>query len=215
MNTRRLVLGYIAVVILAVMAAAQIPTGIPQFSADMKMSGHGGGGMNGKIYFGGQKMRFEMNAGGHASVMISDPAKKTMYMLMPQEKMYMEMNANMAGGRGRGPHMPDAKPMDPSNPCSTDSNYTCKKAGTETMNGRACDRWEFTSKSNPKENHTTWIDQRLHFPIKNVGSEGDVWELQNLKEGSQAASLFEVPSDYTKMDMGGMMGGRPPRTPPQ
>jgi hypothetical protein len=30
-------------------------------------------------------------------------------------------------------------------------------------------------------------------------------ELRNIQEGSQPASLFEVPAGYTKMDMGGMM----------
>ena len=65
------------------------------------------------------------------------------------------------------------------------------------------------SKSDPSKNHTAWIDQKLHFPIKNVGAGGDTWELQNLKEGSQDASLFEIPAGYRKMDMGGMMMGRP------
>ena len=208
MNTRRLVLSYIALVALSITAVAQIPTGIPQFSADMKVSGRGGEGMGGRIYFGGQKTRFDMSGGGREMIMIHDAAKQTSYMLMPEQKMYMEMNAAM---QGRGPRMPDAKPMDPTNPCSANEGFTCKKVGTETVNGRSCDKWEFTSKNNPRENHTAWIDQKLHFPIKNVGASGDVWELQNLKEGAQAGSLFEVPSDYTKMDMGGMMGGRPPR----
>lgn len=190
------------------MAAAQIPTGIPQFSADMKMSGRGEG-MTGKMYFGGQKTRMDMNSPRGEMIMINDIPKKTAYMLMPQQRMYMEMNTAMqAMGRGRGPRMPDAKPFDPANPCP--EGDVCKKVGTETVNGRSCDKWEFTSKTNPKESHTVWIDQKLHFPIKNVGSEGEVWELQNLQEGSQAASLFEIPSGYTKMDMGGMMG-RPPQ----
>jgi len=31
------------------------------------------------------------------------------------------------------------------------------------------------------------------------------WELRNIQEGSQPASLFEVPAGYTKFDMGSMM----------
>jgi hypothetical protein len=192
--------------LLVAVAAAQMPTNIPQFSADMKMTGRGES-MAGKMYFGNQKVRFDMSGGGHEMIMINDTTKKTAYMLMPQQKMYMEMNTAM---QGRGPRMPDAKPVDPSNPCSGDSKFTCNKVGTETVNGRSCDKWEFTNASNPKENYTVWIDQKLHFPIKNARANGDVWELQNLKEGAQAASLFEVPSDYNKMDMGGMMG-RPPK----
>jgi hypothetical protein len=33
-------------------------------------------------------------------------------------------------------------------------------------------------------------------------------ELRNIKEGPQPASLFEIPSDYTKFDMGSMMQRR-------
>ena len=211
MNTRRLMWACIALVVLSASAVAQSWAGIPQFSADMKMSGRGSENMGGKIFFGGQKTRFEMSAGGHDVIMISDAAKKVSYMVMPQQHMYMEMSAGAGPMRGRGPRMPDAKPLDPSNPCSAEPDMSCKKVGSETVNGRSCDKWEFTSKSDPSKNHTAWIDQKLHFPIKNVGAAGDVWELQNVAEGPQPASLFEVPAGYQKMDMGGMMMGRPPQ----
>ena len=74
------------------------------------------------------------------------------------------------------------------------------------MNGRATDKWEFTTKG---DTSTFWIDQKLHFPIKTQAGQATT-ELTNIKEGAQAASLFEIPSDYQKMDMGGMMGGRGP-----
>ena len=212
MKIRKVGLVAIAATLLACTAAAQIPSGVPQFSGDMKMSGRGEG-MNGKIFFGENKMRFEMNSRGREMIMIHDVGKETSYMIMPQQKMYMEMKAK-GMGMGRGPRMPDAKPMDPSNPCANEADYTCKKVGTETVNGRSTDKWEFTGKSNPSETRTVWIDQKLHFPIKTVGSDGDTWEMTNIQEGPQPASLFEVPSGYTKMDMGGMMG-RPPQGPPQ
>jgi hypothetical protein len=34
-------------------------------------------------------------------------------------------------------------------------------------------------------------------------------ELRNIQEGSQPASLFEIPAGYTKFDMGGAMRQRP------
>ena len=33
-------------------------------------------------------------------------------------------------------------------------------------------------------------------------------ELHNLKIGPQDPQLFEIPADYTKFDMAGMMGGK-------
>ena len=42
------------------------------------------------------------------------------------------------------------------------------------------------------------------FPVKWDGKNGG-GEMQNIQEGPQPASLFEIPAGYTKMDMGGMM----------
>jgi hypothetical protein len=84
---------------------------------------------------------------------------------------------------------------------------TCKKVGTETVNGRSCDKWEITDKNGKKE--TLWIDQKLHFPIKSTDGQVTT-EFTNIKEGAQDASLFKVPAGYRKFDMGSMGGGRRP-----
>ena len=76
---------------------------------------------------------------------------------------------------------------------------TCKKVGVEQVNGRTCDHWQFADKSGNTKN--VWIDQQLHFPIKQVSSEG-TWQLTNIREGEPEASLFQVPAGYQRMDMG-------------
>jgi len=48
-----------------------------------------------------------------------------------------------------------------------------------------------------------WLDPKLRFPVKWQGK-GDGGELRNIQEGSQPASLFEIPAGFTKMDMGDM-----------
>ncbi len=214
MSTRKLlvVLAVLLIVGTAAPVLAQIQlANLPQFSGDMQMTGHGGREVTGKMYFGGTRMRMDMSmmGGERESVMIFDLPKQTTYMLMPQQNMYMEFAAQ-TGGRRRGPNFSDMKPYDPNNPCANEQGVTCKKLGTETVNGRTCDKWEFTGANGTR---TTWIDQKLHFPIKNQGAEGNTWELKNIKEGPQSASLFEIPSNYQKMDFGGMMGGqqRPPQ----
>jgi hypothetical protein len=52
-----------------------------------------------------------------------------------------------------------------------------------------------------------WVDTKLHCVVKTDGAEGSI-EPQNIQEGPQPASLFEVPAGYTKFDMG-MMRQRP------
>ena len=207
MNQRfsRLVTVSVLLVFAASLALAQMPN---PFSADMKMTGGRQGVMTGKMYFGTGSFRMEMNAGGHESIMITTYAKKVMYMIMPQQKMYMEFRTDQMQGPG-GHQRESWKAYDASNPCASEAGATCKKVGTEVVNERLCDKWEITdAKSNMR---TVWIDQKSHIPIKTVAKD-TTWELLNIKEGPQAASLFELPAGYQKMDMGSMMQGmRPPK----
>src|SRR4051794_24813339 len=104
-------------------ASAQVPGATP-FSADMAMTMKDGKGMNGKVYVGGGKMRQEMNAQGHEVVQIIDLQKKVADTLMPEQKMYMEMNYAQMAQQRRGPKMPDLKSFDPSNPCAQAEDMT-------------------------------------------------------------------------------------------
>jgi hypothetical protein len=195
--------------ILAACAVAQMPAQ-PQFSSDITVtSASEGQQTKGKMFFDKGKMRMDMNAQGRQMSMIVDSAKETSYMLMNEQKMYMEIKTDAAGGRRRGPRMPDIKQMG-ENPCATEKDVTCKKVGTETVNGRTCDKWEFTSTADPKNTRTAWIDQKTHMPIKTVSAESTM-EMTNFKEGPQDSKLFEVPADYQKFDPAMMrQGGRGP-----
>lgn len=196
----------VLVLFLAAAAVLPLPAQTPgPFSADMAFSGGQGMSATGKLFFNGDKVRMEMTTQGHSSVMISDQAKKTAYMLMPQQKMYMAMPTDgaAAGGRRRGP---DWRAYDAANPCANMPDTTCTKAGNETVNGRLCTKWQFSGKAN----RTVWIDQKTGIPIKTQMENGATMDLTNVQEGAQAASLFEIPDGYQKMDMGNMMNmGRP------
>src|SRR3954469_25707242 len=161
--------------ILASVVMAQIPGAVP-FSADMTMKpGKGGESMNGKMYFSGSKMRWDMSMQGHDSVMITDIPGKVSYVLMPQQKMYMEMKAG--SHMQRGPKMDQFKNYDPNNPCATAEDMTCEKAGSETVNGRSTDKWVFKKKSTGKLTMTAWLDKKVHFPIKSQTEDGTEMDL--------------------------------------
>src|SRR4051812_6965645 len=202
-NMRRLSIS-ILLLFLASLASAQMPAATP-FSGDLTMKTKGGENMNGKMYFSGTKMRWDMNAKGHDSVMIMDMPAKVSYMVMPQQKMYMEMRL---GEHGRGPKMTDLKTYDPNNPCAQSTDMTCEKAGSETVNGRSTDKWLFKKKSSGELMSTTWLDKKVHFPVKSLTKDGTEMDLTNIQESMPAASLFEIPSGYKKFDMGAMMGGQ-------
>ena len=191
-------------------AAAQVPQ-LQPFSADMQInSSHGAGGreMSGKIYITREHMRMDMS-GARTGSMITNFATKTVDILMPEQHMYMETRADAAQGRRPG-MAPDIKPLaDPNDPCASRQGFTCKNLGAEQVNGRSCDHWQITDKNGKVSN--VWVDRKLHFPIKSV-TDDSTWELTNIQEGEPAASLFEIPAGYQKMDMGSMMQGmRPPQ----
>jgi len=189
-------------------ALAQVPQ-ITPFSADMQVStmqaGPAARDMSGKLYVSQQAMRMDMSGEGpRQAIIINTFATKTVDILMPQQQMYMEHKAG-DNPLHRGPNPSDVHPYDPKNPCASDPSTTCKNLGTETVNGRSCDHWQITHKDGNVSD--VWIDNKLHFPIKTV-SEGTTWQLTNIKEGPQDASLFQIPAGYHKMDMPGMGGMR-------
>ncbi|MCU1284201.1 MAG: hypothetical protein JWO13_551 [Acidobacteriales bacterium] len=193
--------------ILVVCAFAQMPSP-PQFSADISVSNPDSQPMKGKMFFGAGKVRMDMNSQRGEMSTITDSATQKSIVLMHEMKMYMETNlAGGPGGRRRGPKMPDIKALS-ENPCASEKDMTCKKVGTETVNGRSCDKWEFTNTTDPKQNRTAWVDQKTHLPMKSVGADGTTFEFTNFKEGPQDAKNFEVPKDYQKFDMSAMRQGR-------
>jgi hypothetical protein len=195
------------VFVLAVSSARGWQVTPQPFSADMSTTITKGGQATGKFYFSPPKSRMDMNFQGHDAIVISDSKEQTAIVLMPQQHMYMETHAGE--NSPMGPRVPRIETsFDPSNPCAERPDVTCKKLGTETVNGRSCDKWEFTDKSGKVT--TRWIDQKLHFPIKTVNSDGTSVEFSNIQEGAPATSLFEIPSDYRKLDIPAM-GGRPPQ----
>jgi hypothetical protein len=198
--------GLIAILLTAAFAAAQT-----EFSGEM-VDLQKGETSNAKIYFGKDKLRIEPTKkdarGGGAVIM--NLSTQTTTVLMDAQHMYMEMPQQMAGQRNPYTYT-FFRTGDVEAACSdwaqqTHNNGTsCHKIGNDTVNGRNCVKYEGTNQKG--ETTTFWIDPKLRFPIKGQGKNSN-WELRNIQEGSQPASLFEVPAGYTKMDMGGMMWPR-------
>lgn len=163
----------------------------------MKMTGKGVSS-TGKLYVSDDKVRMETTAMGHPSTIIADHTKKLAWILMPQQKMYMEMSTVSAQSKGQSFHM-----YNPANPCAGIPDTTCQKIGTEMVNGQLCDKWQFVSKGKGP-NLTTWISKTNNIPIKSVTADGSTMELTNIQTGPQSPTLFQVPAGYQKFGMGNM-----------
>jgi hypothetical protein len=140
-----------------------------------------------RYFQGDQKMRMEMRSDdGRTSDSIIEIKTHRMLQLMPEEKMYMEMPL---GG--------DAAAW-AANEKTQNEYYDMKPAGTETINGYVCDKYNLIPKKQGLEKATTWISRKLGYPIKTVSASHSM-ELTHIREGAQPVSLFEVPKGYQKM----------------
>ena len=176
-----------------------------EFSADIVNDNHQNA-PSARMYFGKDKMRIESKGSDpRGGVVLLDMTAQTSMVLMPQQHMYVELP--MQNTMRRNMNLFHVQDVD--NACGQwlempqNKGGSCHKVGNETVNGRNTVKYEGTNAKG--ESATVWIDPKLRFPVKWQGSKGDSGEMTNIQEGSQPASLFEIPSGYQKMDMGEMM----------
>ena len=160
-----------------------------EFTATM-VTKAGGVEIPGKIYVKENKVRNEVQAGGQTSIHILRPDKKVVWIIMPQQKAYVEMPIT---------HTAQQKMM----PLTEDQKAKMKKVGTETINGYTCDKYETTMSHQGKPMQVfTWVATDLGVPIKIVSEDGSFsMEYKDIKPGQVADSLFDVPQDYKKMQL--------------
>ncbi|PKN28236.1 MAG: hypothetical protein CVU64_14305 [Deltaproteobacteria bacterium HGW-Deltaproteobacteria-21] len=159
------------------------------FSADMIISTGGEEDAKGKIYMQGNRMRMEMDGDGDENaVTISRPDKKVVWILMPEEKMYMEQ-----------PYPEDPKMKEWTSSMEEQSKFI----GNETVSGLTCKKYQ----AQDKETYY-WISEKLNFPVKTQDPDGSML-LKNIKIGNVPGSLFELPKGYEKFSMPAIPGGMP------
>jgi hypothetical protein len=195
---------------LSVLFVAAFAFSQTEFSADVVNNQKPDAGA--KIYFAKDKMRFESAKkdprGGGA--LIVDLATQTSTVVMDQQHMYMELPQQMASQKMAYNFF---RTGDVENACSdwmqmaANKGGTCHKVGNETVNGRSTVKYEGTNAKG--ETGLVWLDPKLRFPVKWQGKNNESGELRNIQEGSQPASLFEIPAGYKKFEMPNMgnMGG--------
>jgi hypothetical protein len=140
------------------------------------------------MYKSKDKTRVETKANGMESVSIMREDLKKMYMLMPAQKMYMEMDLN-----------PAAAAADMTTP---KGDMKWEKLGSETINTVACDKYKVTTTYEGKTNEMIYYIDAQGRPARTEMTTGDqkmVVDYKNWKEASQDASLFEVPAGFSKM----------------
>ena len=176
-----------------------------EFSAEIMDSHKQGITSQSKIYFSKDKIRFDSHDANNRGAFIMNLSNQTTTILMPEQHMYMEMPANAQEQRNMFSFF---KTSDVENACgdwlklAANKGGSCHKLGNESVNGRNTVKYEGTNSSG--EPSSVWLDPKLRFPVKWQGKSSG-GELRNIQEGTQSASLFEIPAGYTKMNIGHMM----------
>jgi hypothetical protein len=168
-----------------------------------------------KVYSSNGKARFEFEKQNQmmgSVAAIVDEAQHKFVLMLPERRMYMDTWPTMMNKPTilQYWHVEDVNDACPqwkklAEQMDTYKNWgSCTKIGSDTLNGRSTVKYEGVS--NKGEKNYIWVDTKLHSVIKMDGGTGGGIELTNIKEGSQPASLFEVPAGYTKVDLGALMG---------
>lgn len=195
MRTKILIIA--ASMTIAGIAGAMQPANV-EYSADSYIESSEGV-MQGKLYSARGKERREYVQDGEKMAMVMRHDKKVVWMLMPEEKMYMEMKVPKEGRKddisGWKVEQSTVGPETVNGVSTTKSKIIMTGPKGEKLGGF----WWAT-----KENIIVKIDA---IAVDKKSKERFKTELKNLKIGKQDASLFEIPAGYSKMSMGGMMMG--------
>lgn len=136
----------------------------------------------GKIFISNNKVRMEVPE----AITISRKDKGVVWVLMPQEKMYME------------------QALDPNKTVSTsekiEGEIERKLLGKEMIDGKMADKYQVTyDVSGTRQTVLQWIVPGLMFPVKTAAADNSwTMEYRNIKTGHQPDSLFEIPTGYQK-----------------
>jgi hypothetical protein len=160
-----------------------------EFSATM-VTKAGGMELPGKIYVKDGKMRNEIQAAGQHMIHIMRSDKNVVWVIMPQQKIFMEAPIS-------------AEARQKILPFTEAQKAKMKKVGSETINGYACDKYQGSMAEQGKSLQVTfWVATDLNMPIKIVSQDGSFsMEYKDIKPGEVADALFDLPQGYQKVKM--------------
>jgi hypothetical protein len=139
-----------------------------QFSAESVQTTAQGQATTTKIYVGDNRVRTEGAQNGQQFVQVADNANGVTYIIIPEQRSYIEMRLPGAAPIQQG------KPVDP---CANLQGVTCRKIGSETVSGRPATRWELTSSAGGQtRSMTQWIDDERGTPLRIQASDGSATE---------------------------------------
>ena len=144
---------------------------------------------HGKIYVKDDMICIEVLEGPELGIIIADQGKRLSIVMLPDQKIYIEVPKNLSI-------------LEPDNDMITGSEK--KPMGTETVNGRSCDKYQYVATGTTTAIITQWIARDLKYPVKTIyhGEGGNTAEVKNVTEGPVDEAMFQVRPGYTKKEIG-------------
>ena len=185
--------------------AEEFPLPLVDYSADMNMdAGSSPDGkpmvMKGKIFASKEKERRVMASGGNESIIITRRDKNVTWILMPDQKMYMESL--------------DSEPEKDPERMVKEGKIKFDKLGREKVNGVSANKYKIQvgdDKGDQFEGHLWLTDEnilvRMEGSSPEMGPKGRVrLDYTNIKIEKQNPGLFEIPAGYKRFAMPQMPG---------
>jgi hypothetical protein len=169
--------------------AATVPVPKVEYTAERVIESEHGT-MKHKVYSAGGKERSEIEMGGMQGVMILRPDKKIGWMLIPAQKMYMELDFAQARERTGAP---------------ADEDVEITEVGKETVEGVQTTKYKMVTADKMYGGFMWFTDDGIPIKMDLLPREDTkkksriTMTLRNLHVGDQDDALFELPAGYSKM----------------
>lgn len=188
-----LILTIIVAIPMVLVSHAGTPIVPIPFSADYTVTDEYGELIEkGRYYIGAEGIRMEIESEGEFIVTITNLHKGLHFVIMEEEKMYIE-NAIFTGEGEPFTKEDLLSEMGIGTPCPIKQSKT-KHLDREVINGRTVEKWECHDTAED-EVITIWFDTRLKTGIK-TECDGEIFEFHNIKEGRLSGDLFNAPVGY-------------------
>ena len=185
MSTRQLIL---AGTMLLTVITAQAGDAVIQFSADAVQMMPRRAPLQARIHVGKNAVRSEYVMDGRSFVEIVYAGNQGRVLLNPAQKQYVKQS----GGHFQ---MPGMSSKSGGNPCEGVSKVTCRKLGSEMLNGRKAVKWEFLDKRGRSELRSLhWLDAERHFPVRQLFPDGTLMEMRFVRTetvGGRQADVWD------------------------
>lgn len=177
----------------AVICLLAVPVHAAEFSADLTIQSAAGGELTGRVFVKSNNLRQELDTPAGIQTSIVKPGAGVMYILLPGQNMYMEMQntqVTLDEGEDFGKKFSEQGKV---------SNL-----GTETVEGYLCDKFHIVYNDPNLGEATVWVAKDLNYPLKiymeNPQDKATIL-YSNISEADLEDSLFMLPEGYQKFSM--------------